>query len=164
MLTLVDKHSFGDYFLYVDFGEKANRFLRSCGVKDYPSPSEMAELLVKSSSEFLSSGDDIEKYFGILRIISGNFHMIQHNTSLLSQMKKTPFLLGLKKQAGNSQNKMSEEGGKSDEEPNKYKLAVAKDIFINDHTVYQRVFNVLTVPRDDLENFYEVIIKFVSFL
>lgn len=40
-------------FTFVDFGSKANNFLRACGVKHEPNVQEIAELVVKDPKRFL---------------------------------------------------------------------------------------------------------------
>ena len=40
-------------FTFVDFGPKANNWLRACGVKNEPTPQEIAVLLIKDPKKFL---------------------------------------------------------------------------------------------------------------
>ncbi|CAG8589024.1 5426_t:CDS:10 [Diversispora eburnea] len=138
------EESFQDFFSYIDFGEKANKFLLSCGVKNEPSPPEYAELLVGSSSKFLGALANVDKYLVILRIIAINIQSIAKNKTLFNLMCRSPFLLGVRKvENDNSQN---------------YELASAKDIFIDDNRNYVHVFKPLTAPTDQiLEEFYQPI-------
>ncbi|GES82823.1 hypothetical protein GLOIN_2v1661590 [Rhizophagus clarus] len=141
------EESLNDFFSYIDFGARANKFLQSCGVKDEPSPIEFAELLVKSSHRLWNSiGDNVEKYLNVLRRIAIHFNTISRNSSLIADMKRAPILLAVKKRRSNSERDSTI---KMDEEAEHYCLASAKDIFINDDTVYQQVFNPLTVPEED---------------
>ncbi|PKC14058.1 hypothetical protein RhiirA5_269102 [Rhizophagus irregularis] len=141
------EESLNDFFSYINFGPRANRFLQSCGVKDEPSPIEFAELLVKSSHKLWNSiGDNVEKYLNVLRRIAVHFNTISRNSSLIADMKRAPILLAVKKRRSNSER---DSMIKMDDEAEHYCLASAKDIFINDDTVYQQVFNPLTVPEED---------------
>ncbi|CAG8538686.1 7915_t:CDS:10, partial [Acaulospora colombiana] len=146
------EESFSEYFSYVDFGEKANRFLLSCGVKTEPSPTEFAEFLVRSSREFWNTiGDNVEKYLSILRNIAFNSNSIFKNKNLFYEMGRAPILLGVKRKESDK-----ELADNSLQEIDHYVLASAKDIYINDNTNYQQVFSPLTAPMEQtLEKFYQ---------
>jgi len=132
-----------NFFIYVDFGEKANKFLQSCGVKCQPLAIDYAELLVKSSSEIWNLLRDYTKYATILGRIALDYYSIAYkNPGLITRMKQEPILLAVTK--GNSDNAQ-------------FCLASSKDIFINDDTIYQQVFNPLTAPEDSyLKGLYKV--------
>lgn len=49
-------------FTFVDFGSGANIFLRSLGVKDEPSPADVAALLVNEPQHFLKLAGTSEAY------------------------------------------------------------------------------------------------------
>ncbi|RHZ75365.1 hypothetical protein Glove_216g186 [Diversispora epigaea] len=135
------EESFRNFFQHIDFGEKANKFLLSCGVKKEPTPSEYAKILVESSSEILNNFNDVDRYLGILRIIAVNIQSIAKNKTLFDLMCRSPCLLGEQQVNDGSQRCV---------------LASAKDIFINDNTNFVRVFNPLTAPTDEiLEEFYQ---------
>ncbi|CAJ0849192.1 15951_t:CDS:10, partial [Entrophospora sp. SA101] len=125
-----------DFFHYVDFGDKANVFLRNCGVKDKPSPSQLAEFLVNSSDAFLEKIDgNKNKYISILHKIAIDFSSIKKNSELLFKMKQERILLGRNNDEADNE---------------KYKLARAKDIYINDNSFYTVMFKPLTCPIDAL--------------
>jgi hypothetical protein len=137
------------FFNRIDFGNKANKFLQSCGVKEELNPINFAELLVKSSEELwkltTTTHDGINKYMYFLRKIALDFKILANKPSLIEKMKTTPILIAVKKKY------------QDEEEINESKLASAKEIFINDDMVYQQVFNPLTAPEDEtLENMYRV--------
>ncbi|RIA91695.1 hypothetical protein C1645_692396 [Glomus cerebriforme] len=151
------EESYHDFFSYIDFGSKANKFLQACGVKDEPSPIEFAELLVKSSHKLWNSiGDNVEKYLNVLRRIAINFNVISRNSQLIAEMKRAPILLAVKKRGSNSDRDSVNKMEYGNEEADHYCLASAKDIFINDDTIYHQVFNPLTVPDEDtMESLYK---------
>ncbi|CAJ0836131.1 4791_t:CDS:10 [Entrophospora sp. SA101] len=156
------EESFAGFFYYIDFGEKANKFLQSCGVKNEPSPIELAEFLINSSHDFLKSvGDNIEKYLAVLHRIAVEFHSIQRNQKLLNNMKRYPILLGMtKKQSEEGKNKDKAVVGKNEADNSlnqveRYVLATPNEIYINDNAIYQDIFEPLICPMDQyLENFY----------
>ncbi|GBB83162.1 hypothetical protein RclHR1_00010044 [Rhizophagus clarus] len=131
-----------DFFSCVDFGEIANRFLSSCGVKNEPSPIDYAELLVKSSHKLWNSiGNDAESYLFILRKIAIDFKYLSTiacKSNLVAVMKKAPILVAVKKECN---------------EINRYHLTSAENIFINDNIIYQQIFNPLTAPEEDYLEF-----------
>ncbi|CAH1760147.1 970_t:CDS:10 [Entrophospora sp. SA101] len=144
------EESFAGFFYYIDFGEKANKFLQSCGVKNEPSPIELAEFLINSSHDFLKSvGDNIEKYLAVLHRIAVEFHSIQRNQKLLNNMKRYPILLGMtKKQSEEGKNKDKAVVGKNEADNSlnqveRYVLATPNEIYINDNAIYQDIFEPL---------------------
>jgi hypothetical protein len=148
------------FFSCVNFGEKANKFLESCGVKNEPTPVEFAELLIESSEKLwnLYAGD-VQKYLSILRKIASYFdysHAEAKNSILIAKMKKKNILVAIKKQHSEEHaiNKNAEKA------VNISSLASAEKIFINDDIIYQQIFNPLTAPEEFLlEMFYKVCIK-----
>ncbi|RGB35129.1 hypothetical protein C1646_814947 [Rhizophagus diaphanus] len=145
------------FFLRVDFGEKANKFLQSCGVKCEPTSIDFAELLVNSSSELMNSiqlnGGDVEKYLSILRKIAMDvklYSSITRKLNLIEKMKSAPILIAVRRQDNvNNMNLVNQE-------VQKHQLATANEIYINDDIVYQEIFNTLTAPEEDyLEPLYK---------
>jgi hypothetical protein len=62
-----DDHLYRRIFTFVDFGERANRFLRACGVKAMPDFSDIVNILIKDPYGFLkktntNAEDGPEKY------------------------------------------------------------------------------------------------------
>ncbi|RIA81211.1 hypothetical protein C1645_837362 [Glomus cerebriforme] len=97
-----ERSSLNDFFSYIDFGDKANIFLQSCGVKNEPSSIEFAELLVKSSYELWNSNYSFDikiiNYLNILRRIAIDFEIIaSKKSSLIVEMKRKPILLAIRK-------------------------------------------------------------------
>ncbi|RIA98330.1 hypothetical protein C1645_140577 [Glomus cerebriforme] len=138
-----------DFFSHVNFGDKANRFLFSCGVKVEPSPVELAELLVKSSCELWNSFVDVEKYLTMLRRIAIDIDVIAvKRPSLIVEMRRKTILLAGKKKFANNKKVLETE------------LKSAKEIYINDNQTYQQIFNPLVAPEEELiETLYRVCYK-----
>jgi hypothetical protein len=145
-----------DFFSRIDFGEKAGRFLQSCGVKNEPSPIEFAELLVRSSHELLNSVGD-ERYLYFLKLIAFDLGKISKKQSLIAEMKSAPILVAFQRK--NPSFDIGDNRGFD-----YFTLASAKEIFINNNTKYQRIFNPLVAPGNDdlMENLYRVCFLLLS--
>ncbi|CAG8556115.1 15690_t:CDS:2, partial [Racocetra persica] len=132
--------SYANILPSVDFGETANIFLENCGVKREPSSLDLAEYIVRSSQDFWNRMDE-DSYISILGTIAFNYPSIfKEKPELYGEMKKSPILLGRKKY-GDSE---------------RYELACANEIFINDNDRYRDMFNALTCQFMDqkMEEFY----------
>ncbi|KAJ3193124.1 hypothetical protein HK101_005381 [Irineochytrium annulatum] len=79
---------YGGQFQYIDFGSLSNAFLRSCGVKNEPTPQELTEQVVRDPHSFLELG--FPKYLQLLRTIAANYPLLQRNSSLVKEMKRAP--------------------------------------------------------------------------
>ncbi|KAI8803502.1 hypothetical protein BJ742DRAFT_828538 [Cladochytrium replicatum] len=140
-----------DYFDYVDFGTAANTFLRSCGVKDEPSPAELANQLVRTPQQMLESAG-MERYLAMLRQIAANYYMLKHQHSLLSEMRNSAFLIGVREAASTA-----EPVGDAETPPQlEYKLAKAREIHLIDDTILNQIFAPLGAPMESLlEEMYQ---------
>lgn len=78
-------------FTFIDFGLKANMFLRYCGVKSEPSVKDITLLLMKDSQGMLRQAGSSERYLEQLRLIAANWNRLDNQTR--SAMKAAPFLL-----------------------------------------------------------------------
>ncbi|KAL0090981.1 hypothetical protein F4703DRAFT_1790933 [Phycomyces blakesleeanus] len=150
-----------ELFLYVNFGQLANSFLRSCGVKDEPTTIELAAMLVKDPQRFWNLSGGGERYLTVLRQIAGQYYQIKSQRTLLAEMKSTAFLVGLKRSNMNDKLLGDEEKEDRDdfdaekEDFVQYRLAKASDIFISDDTMGQQIFSPLSAPMEPLlEEFY----------
>ncbi|KAI7858717.1 hypothetical protein BDC45DRAFT_531271 [Circinella umbellata] len=161
-----------ELFLYVDFGQLANSFLRSCGVKDEPTTMELASMLVKDPARFWNLSGGGERYLSVLRQIAGQYYHLRSNRRLLQDMKNTPFLVGIKKsqmaglpeeqQTSKDNNKetinrdeVNQKEEDQEDEFVQYRLAKASEVFIIDDTMAQQIFSPLSAPMEPLlEEFY----------
>jgi len=50
-----DDHHYRRIFIFVDFGEHANNFLKACGAKTKPGCSDIVNILLKNPSDFLEN-------------------------------------------------------------------------------------------------------------
>ncbi|KAJ3412284.1 hypothetical protein HDV05_000995 [Chytridiales sp. JEL 0842] len=146
-------------FTYVDFGEPSNAFLRACGVKDEPNPQELAQQVVRDPQSFLDQLG-FQKYLQMLRTIAANYYMLRQ-TSLLSEMKRSAFLIGIRSE--NTSEGFDDRGKKGelvekadDKEQVLYQLATAGDIYLIDDTVLGQLFTPLGAPMEALlEDMYQ---------
>ncbi|KAG0338943.1 hypothetical protein BG000_003116 [Podila horticola] len=148
-----------DLLTTIDFGTTANLFLKSCGVKEEPTPVELTQLVVRSPHDFLNRNGGVENYKSVLRQIASHMHVIRTQKVLVNEMIKSPFLLGEKRI---NQDSEDPEGGEGEDSANvgqvvvQYKLARASEIYLIDDTVLQQIFTPLSAPIEShLEALYE---------
>ncbi|KAJ8595100.1 hypothetical protein M405DRAFT_929750, partial [Rhizopogon salebrosus TDB-379] len=70
-----EEHLHRRIFTFVDFGERANKFLEACRVKTKPDCSDIVNVLIKDPLDFLKKTnpggkEDLEKYVILYRIVS----------------------------------------------------------------------------------------------
>ncbi|KAI9187850.1 hypothetical protein H9P43_002241 [Blastocladiella emersonii ATCC 22665] len=122
---------------HVDYGETANTFLRLCGVKDEPSPVEMAEWLLSGAGPAVY-GDKPTEYLEILTKIAFQVSALRPHRDLLRRLAAARVLVGFR---GAEQ-----------------MLVDAQNVFLVDDPVLQNVFTPVTCPMDPvLETFYETL-------
>ncbi|KAJ3334211.1 hypothetical protein HDU76_006583 [Blyttiomyces sp. JEL0837] len=138
--------SFGQ-FNFIDFGVRSNAFLRACGVKDEPSPAEIAKQVVMSPNVFLEQMGH-EKYLQLLRTIAANFQDLQR-LPVFNDMKRSKFLIGIRVEKGDHQADHGDDG-KDREETVHYHLADASSICLLDDPVLGQLFTPLTAPMERL--------------
>ena len=130
----------GSQFTYIDFGPTCNAFLSACGVKDEPTPMELAQLMVKTPQDFLNA-QGVEGYLSLLRQLAAHYALLKTNRTLLSDMKSKPFLIGIK--SADSVTKDGRADGAANNSGTQYKLARSQDIYLIDDTVLGQLFNPL---------------------
>ncbi|EJU01784.1 hypothetical protein DACRYDRAFT_107520 [Dacryopinax primogenitus] len=146
---------FSELFHFVDFGTRANAFLRQCGVKSEPTVQEIAKFLVTNPRRFYQSSGGAERYLGILRNMAANRHLLPVRTR--NELKKSAFLLCTRRQSSTSPKKSKFE----DEDEDvvfSYELRKAEEIVIVDDASSYATFSVhlYGAPQEDtLEAFYE---------
>jgi hypothetical protein len=88
-------HLYPRVFTFVDFGERANGFLKACGVKAKPDCSDIVNAIIKDPHDFLAKtnaggenagGEGPEKYVNLNRIIS----LLIVNTGILTNSVQLP--------------------------------------------------------------------------
>ncbi|KAI9364960.1 hypothetical protein DFJ73DRAFT_619935 [Zopfochytrium polystomum] len=141
-----------DLFTYIDFGNPSNAFLRACGVKDEPSPLDLAEQVVRAPQTFMDQLG-FQKYMQVLRTIAANYYMLS-KTPIAREMRNSAFLIGLRTEpergsgADKSDGPETVDGG--DGERFRYELAPARDICLIDDTVLNQLFSPLGAPMESL--------------
>ncbi|ORZ36386.1 hypothetical protein BCR44DRAFT_55445 [Catenaria anguillulae PL171] len=118
---------------HVDFGDTANQFLRLCGVKDEPTPVEMAEWLLAHGAASVYA-DRPAEYLDVLTKVAFNLSTIPAH--VLRRLANAPVLVGF--------------------QGSKQMLVAAPDVYLVDDPVLQTIFAPVTCPMDPtLEAFYE---------
>lgn len=153
-------------FLFIDFGTKANVFLRACGVRDEPSPLDIARMMAKDPIKVLeSAGGKEEVYLGLLRILAVNEAQIFRDSSLRLALSKSRCLLAYRRKRSSESQDHTALGKEEEEEvmeaedeegETEWELGVAKDISLMDDIVLNQLFTPLYAPMEPyLEGFYE---------
>ncbi|GAA5908053.1 uncharacterized protein JCM6883_004102 [Sporobolomyces salmoneus] len=138
-----------------DFGPAAKPLLVACGVKEAPSTSEIANMLIGDPKKFYELCGSAERYLSILRLLAINYSSLP--TTLRSRMKMSSFFLGTKRiSTGTSlaAKTLIDEDSDDDDEGETttlYQLARASELVINDEPAAFRVFQteVLACPQED---------------
>ncbi|KAL7754472.1 hypothetical protein RI367_000453 [Sorochytrium milnesiophthora] len=161
--------AFASLFDYVDFGSTGNLFLRSCGVKDEPSPAELAQMLVSDQQHVLFDKLDVEQYLDILRKLAVNWNQLTKQPGLLAQMQKAKFLIGVSMTPslqsssetltdGKTNGAVQAAGKDAKTDVGNCRLASAGEIYLIDDPVLQNIFRPLSAPVDPLiESMYEAL-------
>ena len=145
------------FFDWVDFGERANRFLTQCGAETKLSDSDVAEVMVRDSQAVLGNIGQAE-YKLRLKYLAMTYKTVKEELS--SSMRNERWLLGVK--AGDNSKpgmKGNEDGEQTNQDPTipAIQLASPSQIMIMDDLVSHRLYarHILTCPEDDvLEKFY----------
>ncbi|KAG8886946.1 hypothetical protein FRB99_004337, partial [Tulasnella sp. 403] len=156
--TTSDMHA--KLFTFVDYGDRANNFLRACGVRNEPGVQEVAGMMVKDPKRFLELAGGTGGYRDQLRQIA----MYQSlPSSLLSTMKQTPFLLASRKVRKSSKGP-STMSNSDDLEEGEYEvvfdLLKPSQVVILDDATASSLFSdvIFGAPEDEiLEAFYQTL-------
>ena len=100
--------------------------------------------MIIQEPDVMLSDRGVENYLALLRQIASNYMSLKHDSKLVSCMKKSAFLIGIKSKDHSNDTDVA------------YQLALAKDIYLIDDTVIGQLFNVLGAPVESiLERMYE---------
>ena len=100
-------------------------------------------MIIKEPDVMLSD-HGVENYLALLRQIASNYMSLKHDSKLVSCMKKSAFLIGIKSKDHSNDTDVA------------YQLVLAKDVYLIDDTVIGQLFNVLGAPVESiLELMYE---------
>nr|XP_031863300.1 uncharacterized protein CI109_001175 [Kwoniella shandongensis]KAA5530372.1 hypothetical protein CI109_001175 [Kwoniella shandongensis] len=145
-------------FVFVDFGERANMFLRYCGVRSEPSVKDIAKLLMSEPAKMLEQAGSADRYLEQLRLLAANWTIFDNWTR--GAMKSAPFLLASQRVPVKKQGKKllgTWTGGGDDEYEREWVLCKASDVAIVDNVSMLQYFGqyILAAPEEHiLEDFY----------
>ncbi|KAG2182804.1 hypothetical protein INT44_005784, partial [Umbelopsis vinacea] len=83
-----------ELFVFIDFGDVANTFLRCCGVKNEPTTLELAQMMVRNPQLYWKLSGGGENYLNVLRQIANQFYQIKRNRPLIDKMRTAKILVG----------------------------------------------------------------------
>ncbi|KAI9674257.1 MAG: hypothetical protein M1829_003804 [Trizodia sp. TS-e1964] len=161
---LGDSSSFREIFDFVEFGPESRKFLLAVGSRHEPGTSELAQVLVKEPVRLLSALQSPEKYLQLLEGIAANFSSLKKDKTLLSQMKRAPFLLAYKmvpKVSSGLGDKLQKallpDEDNNDDHIREWKLVSATEIILVDDILSYSLFKdkLFAAPQEDtLEQLY----------
>lgn len=151
-----------EIFDFVDFGLHGNQFLRAVGVRDEPSTSQIAGMLVKDATTVWTICGGEQRYILLLRQIARDIANVKKDRHLFESMKQAMFLVChkyiesskvQKVQNGNADDLMEQ----ADHGVQQTSLQKASQIMIADDVVDFELFriDVFTCPQESvLEELY----------
>ncbi|OMH85589.1 hypothetical protein AX774_g877 [Zancudomyces culisetae] len=160
-------------FQTIDFGQKANLFLRSCGVKDEPNPADLANKMMGDENTqgdisgprgFLDEiGGSYDEYFRMIKYLAGYSMELKENyPHLWRQMRSVPWLICTQYKHQNQQKDLGKEKESIEDDQSstnnrlEYELGSVSDTVLVDDTFLAQQLNPKCCPRDPvLEQFYE---------
>lgn len=163
---LGDGEDYRDIFDFVDFGQEANFFLMAVGSKREPTKTELAYMLVREPARISSTFQSADKYLKILRTLAENINVLKKDRELISEMKRSAFLLASRDISSLAQGKSRKDSLlDSDEEDDEqsikeWTLSAARGTVVVDDFQSFNLFkeHILAAPQEEtLENFYLVL-------
>ncbi|KAG1730664.1 uncharacterized protein EDB91DRAFT_1059251, partial [Suillus paluster] len=142
-----EDHLYRRLFTFVNFDERANRFLKACGVKAKPDCSDIVNILIKDPKDFLKKAGaeaDPEKYLVELRGLAVGYEGLSEDDK--KRMKVAPIFVGYR---------TSKSATVSRDE---FQLVRASEVLLADDMENRRIFGefVWLAPQDELlEKLYE---------
>lgn len=152
-------------FDLVDFGQQANQFLQIVGVRDEPSVTQIAEMLVNNPYNILRVCGCEEKYSNLLLQIAKSWSVVKKDHKVFAAMKSANMLIGHKylTLSSNSDNMTGLSEDHSDtgnSETRQTSLQKASDVLLVDNIVDFNLFKyeVFTCPQNTaLEELYSLL-------
>lgn len=171
---------YSQFFHYVDFAAGARPFLDFVGVRDEPTITEIARMLVADPNRMYVLAKSSQRYMELLLRIASRWNdAISKDYALVSRMRKAKFLLGAIYERGEESgsvnnlstaasalkssaasllgNTSSFDDTDSDRDILRYKLASVDEIVIADNVVFSNLFrnDLLMAPQiRELERLY----------
>ncbi|KAJ2964603.1 hypothetical protein NQZ79_g415 [Umbelopsis isabellina] len=139
-----------ELFVFIDFGDVANTFLRCCGVKNEPTIVELSQMMVRDPQLYWKLSGGGENYLNVLRRIANQFYQIKSNVSLISQMKRAKILIGYRQ-------KDAEDDKVGENITSVVACRVsAQEVYINDDATGFHMFSPICAPTEPvLEELYK---------
>lgn len=145
-------HLYRRLFTFVDFDERANRFLKACGVKTKPDCSDVVHILMKDPKDFLKKAGaegDPEKYLVELRGIAVGYEGLSEEDK--KRMKTAPIFVGYRTSKSSTDHSALVVR-------DEFQLVPASKVLLADDMENRRIFGefVWLAPQDELlEKLYE---------
>ncbi|KAF8431325.1 hypothetical protein L210DRAFT_3651207 [Boletus edulis BED1] len=132
-------------FVFVNFGDRANDFLRACGLKNQVVIEDVAEVLIENPQQFFDFAGGYDDFLVELRKIAYQRRDISNHT--LHKMSEKHALLGVRRQKAEDQDKWHYD----------YKFLTSQEVTIVDDGDDYQLFSdrLFVAPQEEvLESFY----------
>ena len=145
---------YNDFFEFVNFSPSARPFLTMVGVRDEPSITEIARILVDEPTSMFNLAASTKKYTDLLHQIIIEWKIVSQDYALVARMKHSKFLIGVKYERNLE--------GADDAAPERgiSQLASVDEVILSDDVGFFNIFkyDILTPPPDEkLETFYKLL-------
>lgn len=165
---------FDNLLEFVDFGERGNQFLRSCGVEEYPTPEQFANNIMRHHQRYLAK-NGVARYLRLLSLFAAAFpHIappppttttatpaVSSSSALLNQLRQCPFCVALRYTDDDDDDGGSgggggggKKGGKEEEEEEEEKvreetalMKKASECYLIDNERFAKLFNPPRIPH-----------------
>ncbi|KAG0706642.1 hypothetical protein DFH29DRAFT_900607 [Suillus ampliporus] len=147
-----DDHLYRRLFTFVDFDERATRFLKACGVKAKPDCSDIVNILIKDPKDFLKKAGaeaEAEKYLVELRGVAVGYEGLSEEDR--RRMRVAPIFVGYR-------TSRFSQPDHSVTVRDEFQLVRASEVLLADDMENRRIFGefVWLAPQDELlEKLYE---------
>lgn len=148
----VDRKFYNAFFDFVDFSPSARPFLSVVGVRDEPSITEIARLLVDDPMSMYRLAASPSRYLDLLLKVFAEWNVVSRDFALVAKMRRSKLLLAISYTRNDLDDFTSHDIGTN-------KLAAVEETVIVDKVVLFNIFkyDVLTAPQDEkIEQFYKV--------
>lgn len=140
---------------YVDFGVDGNRFLKNIGVRDHPTPSALAELLIdRHAAYFAGTNNDKDLLNNRIRVYIDCLKRLADAAAFSNELKLEPLNTRLKKNAWCLG--FQTVGSVNETTKQTFKIVKPYEIYLDDNSMFSTIFRPLLPPLDSgLSKLYE---------
>ncbi|KAH7886449.1 hypothetical protein F5I97DRAFT_2029040 [Phlebopus sp. FC_14] len=135
-------------FTFVQFGDVADRFLKTCGAKTNPDCADITNALLEDAQGYLDKAADHKRYVDDLRQVATGYHTLPKDVRI--KIGQTPIFIAYRK-------KPRDPSVPTQADALEYILRSPEEILVGDDMESHRLFGdrIYTAPKEEVfENFY----------